>query len=78
MTDRVTAFTRAWLADNLAADLAVSAQAETDIARQVDNLAAKMTADARLQGITGGELAKNFGDIDDFLTGEYQKACAAK
>jgi hypothetical protein len=74
MTDRIAAFTRAWLADNLAA----GASAEADIARQVDNLAAKMTADARLQGITGGELARSFGDIDDFLTGEYQKACAAK
>jgi hypothetical protein len=74
MTDKIAAFTRLWLADNLAG----GAQAETDLARQVDNLAAKMTADARLQGISGGELAKSFGDIDDFLTGEYQKACAAK
>jgi hypothetical protein len=74
MTDRIAAFTRAWLADNLDG----SAQPEADIARQVDNLAAKMTADARAQGISGGELARSFGDIDDFLTGEYQKACAAK
>ena len=71
MTNKVAAFTQAWLADNLA-----GGQAEGDIARQVDSLAAKMTADAREQGITGGELAKSFGDIDDFLTGEYQKACA--
>ncbi len=32
-----------------------------------------MTADARLLGISGGEIALSVGDIDDFLTAEYEK-----
>ena len=60
-------FAQAWVLSNVAkiADL-------PDLAREVDRLASKMTADARLAGISGGELARAVGDLDDYLTAEYE------
>jgi len=38
----------------------------------VDGLAASLTGDARAEGISGGELYRVLGDIDDFLAQRYQ------
>lgn len=42
----------------------------------VDGLAASLTCDARAHGISGGDLYRALGDIDDFLALRYQLACA--
>jgi hypothetical protein len=40
---------------------------------EVDRLAARLTGDARAEGISGGQLAQAFGDLDDYLTGQYEQ-----
>jgi len=44
---------------------------------EVDRLAAELTGAARTEGISGGELNRALGDIDDYLTEQYQQVCAA-
>jgi hypothetical protein len=41
----------------------------------VDGLAASLTGDARAEGISGGDLYRAVGDIDDFLSLRYQRMC---
>jgi hypothetical protein len=60
-------FVREWVSSNVS-----PLPGLVDVARQVDTLACQMTADARLQGISGGEIAEVVGNIDDFLTQECQ------
>jgi hypothetical protein len=43
-----------------------------DLPHQIDLMACQMTADARLAGIRGADIVRSIGDIDDFLTAEYQ------
>ena len=35
---------------------------------EVDRLAANLTGDARAEGISGADINRVFGDIDDYLT----------
>ena len=44
---------------------------------EVDRLAARMTGDARAQGISGSELNRAVGDIDDYLTAQHQRLAEA-
>jgi hypothetical protein len=44
-----------------------------NLAHEVDRLAAHITSDARLRGISGRELNLALGDLDDYLTGQYQQ-----
>jgi hypothetical protein len=44
---------------------------------EMDRLAAELTRDARARGISGRELNRAMGDIDDYLTEQYSRVCAA-
>jgi hypothetical protein len=68
----VEAFVKQWVADNVRN---VPGLASTS--SEVDRLAAGLTGAAREHGITGGELNRALGDIDDYLTSQYEQACAA-
>jgi len=71
-TSEVEAFAKAWVGANLRIVPGLSS-----LASEVDRLAADITSDARLQGISGRDLHRALGDLDDYLTGEYQKAADA-
>ncbi len=70
--EKIENFAQDWILSNVAnvPDL-------PDLAREVDRLASKMTADARQAGISGGELARAVGDIDEYLTREYENRILA-
>ena len=65
-------FVHDWVAQNVRSVKGVS-----NVPSEVDRLAASLTSDARAQGISGGELHGAVGDIDDYLTEQYEQACAA-
>ena len=44
---------------------------------EMDRLAADLTRAARDRGISGRELHRAVGDIDDYLTEQYSRVCAA-
>jgi hypothetical protein len=44
---------------------------------EMDRLAAELTRAARARGISGSELHRAVGDIDDYLTEQYSRVCAA-
>jgi hypothetical protein len=44
---------------------------------EVDRLAADLTGEARANGISGGDLNRALGDIDEYLTEQYQQVSAA-
>jgi hypothetical protein len=44
-----------------------------DIAREADRLASLMTGDARSFDISGVDIARAVGNIDDYLTAELEK-----
>ena len=44
--------------------------------QEVDRLAACLTSDARAHGISGGDINRALGDIDDYLTGRLHNAGA--
>jgi hypothetical protein len=46
-------------------------------AYEVDRLAARLTGDARAQGISGSDLNRAVGDIDDYLTEQFQRLADA-
>jgi hypothetical protein len=64
----VTRFVQQWLAGQAALDGPVNLPLE------VDRLAAQLTAHARANGITGGEIHRAVGDIDDYLTARCRRA----
>ncbi|HWA69417.1 MAG TPA: hypothetical protein VG821_06250 [Rhizomicrobium sp.] len=68
----IESFAREWVLSNV-----TNVPGLADLVREVDRLASRMTADARLAGISGGELARALGDIDEYLTLEYEKKPAA-
>ncbi len=61
-------FAQEWVSSNV-----INVPGLDDVPRGVERLASQMTADAREQGIRGGDIARSVGDIDDFLTAEYEK-----
>ena len=65
-------FVNGWVAQNvrMVKDL-------SNVPSEVNRLAASMTGDARIEGISGGDLHGAVGDIDDYLTEQYEQACAA-
>lgn len=67
----IETFVRDWVARNvhLVPDLA--------LATEVDRWASDLTGDARAQGISGSDLNKTLGDIDDYLTGQHQQISTA-
>jgi len=69
MTDRIEKFAKQWVRANVRKTPGL-----IDLSYEVDRLSAKITADARVDGISGLELARSVGDIDDFLTIAYDQA----
>jgi len=67
----VETFVNAWVARNVRAEHGLS-----PIPGEIDRLAADLTGAARAQGISGGELHRVLGDIDDYLAGQCQKSGA--
>ena len=47
---------------------------QASLQQEVDRLAACLTGDARAHGISGIEINRALGDIDDYLTGRLQAA----
>ena len=65
-------FVNGWVAQNVR-----GSKIPSNIAGEVNRLAANLTGDARVEGISGGDLNRAVGDIDDYLTEQYEQACAA-
>jgi hypothetical protein len=68
----VQVFVTGWVARHVRA-----LPAETNVPLAVDRLAAKLTCDAREEGISGRDLHRTIGDIDDYLTVQYLAHTAA-
>jgi hypothetical protein len=66
-TEKAGNFIREWISSNV-----YNVPGLADLPREVERLAALITSDARLAGISGGDLARAVGDIDDYLTGAYE------
>ena len=68
----IEAFVRNWVARNvhLVPELAA-------LPTEVDKWASDLTGDARAEGISGSDLNKTLGDIDDYLTGQHQQISSA-
>jgi hypothetical protein len=65
-------FVASWVAQNVRTVKGLSS-----LPQEVDRLAARLTGDARLEGISGGDLNRTVGDIDDYLTEQYNQVSAA-
>jgi hypothetical protein len=48
-----------------------------NVPAEVDRLAAGLTGDARAQGISGGDIHRAIGDLDDYLTRHCEALAAA-
>ncbi len=66
----IEAFVKNWIALNVRS-------VKGSVPTEVDRLAAELTGAARAEGISGGELNRALGDIDDYLTEQYQQISAA-
>jgi hypothetical protein len=64
----VEKFVRSWVSANVN-----HVPGLENLEAEIERLCAKLTRDARVERISGGELDKTLGNIDDFLTAEYQK-----
>lgn len=65
-------FVKDWVAQNVR-----GVKGASNVPSEVDRLAASLTGAARAHGISGGDLNRAMGDIDDYLTEQYEQACAA-
>jgi hypothetical protein len=68
-TADIERFVQQWLARHLP-----TGSAPANLALEVDRLAAQLTGDARASGITGGEIHRALGDIDDYLAARCRAA----
>ena len=66
----IETFVKSWVGQNVRS-------VKGSVPNEVDRLAASLTGAARAEGISGGELNRAVGDIDDYLTEQYQQVCAA-
>lgn len=64
-------FVQGWVAQNVR-----SLPGLASVPVEMDRLAADLTGAARARGISGRELNGTVGDIDDYLTAQYQRVCA--
>jgi hypothetical protein len=69
----IEGFVQAWVAENV--HLVVG---PGSVPSEMDRLAADITRAARARGISGRELNRTVGDIDDYLTKQYQRVCAGQ
>jgi hypothetical protein len=63
----VETFAANWVAQNVRSQPGLA-----NLPAEVDRLAAGITGDARAEGISGGDLNRALGDIDDYLTGRLE------
>jgi hypothetical protein len=68
----IETFLRNWVAQNVR-----SVSTLANLTDEVDRLAARLTGDARAMGISGGDIDRAVGDIDDYLTEQYQRQAGA-
>ena len=68
----VETFVNSWVAQNVR-----NIPGMANLPFEVDRLAASLTGDARAQGISGSDLNRALGDIDEYLTGQYEQVSAA-
>ena len=68
----VERFVKDWVAQNVQ-----SVPGLANLPSEVDRLAASLTGDARVEGISGGDIHLALGDIDEYLTEQYQALAAA-
>jgi len=68
----VERFVKNWVAENVR-----SVPGLANLPSEVDRLAASLTGDAREEGISGGDINLALGDIDEYLTEQYQARAAA-
>jgi hypothetical protein len=68
----IESFVAGWVAQHMRALPGVA-----NVPAEVDRLAADLTGDARAEGISGGDIHRAIGDLDDYLTGHYQALAAA-
>ena len=66
----IEAFVKDWIARNVRS-------VKGSVPTEVDRLASELTGAARAEGISGGELNRALGDIDDYLTEQYRQITAA-
>lgn len=66
--DKTSAFVQEWVSSSVNGMSDVQ-----DIARETDRLASQITSDARSFDISGTDIARAVGNIDDYLTSELQK-----
>ena len=64
-------FVQGWVAQNVR-----SVTGLASVPSEMDRLAADLTGAARARGISGRELHRTVGDLDDYLTEQYQRVCA--
>jgi len=67
----VEKFVTNWVAQNVR-----NVPGLTNLPSEVDRLASSLTFDARAEGFSGSDLNRAVGDIDDYLTGQYEQAGA--
>jgi len=66
MSERSDKFVTDWVFDNVHNNSLASFQDE------IERLVAKLKKDAAGAGIGGAELDETFGDVEDFVTAEYE------
>jgi hypothetical protein len=71
-TKKAGEFAREWISSNV-----YNVPGLVDLPREIERLASQITSDAREMGISGGDLARAVGDIDDYLTGAYESTAPA-
>ena len=64
----IETFASDWVAQNLR-----GLSTSTSLPHELDSLAAHLTRDARAQGISGSDLNRAVGDIDDYLTEQIRR-----
>jgi hypothetical protein len=67
MTETAGKFVEGWVCANV-----TNVPGLEDLPREIERLACLMTADARDAGISGREIERAVGDIDEFLTRAYE------
>jgi hypothetical protein len=73
LTDsQIEAFVTDWMARNVC-----NQPNPTHRPADIDRLAAGLTGAARAQGISGGDLNRVLGDIDDYLTDQCRQSSSA-
>ena len=68
----VERFVKHWVAENVR-----NVPGLANVQSEVDRLAASLTGDARVEGISGGDINLALGDIDEYLTEQYQALATA-